>query len=71
MLLDTAETATRIGKSQSWLNHARQTGDGPRYLKVGHAVRYRVEDVDRWLASKTRIRVWNFDEKDGEGIAAK
>jgi predicted DNA-binding transcriptional regulator AlpA len=62
MLLDTAETAGRTGKSESWLNHARQTGEGPPYLKIGHAVRYRVEDVDRWLASKARTRIWDFDK---------
>lgn len=71
MLLNTAETAARTGKSLSWLNHARQTGEGPEYLKIGAAVRYRVEDVDRWLASKSRTRVWTFDEKDCEAKAAK
>jgi len=70
MLLDTPQTAKRTGKSVSWLNHARQTGDGPEYLKIGHAVRYRVEDVDRWLESKARTRIWDFDEKDREAKVA-
>lgn len=71
MLLDTAETAARTGKSVSWLNHARQTGEGPEYLKIGAAVRYRIEDVDRWLASKARSRVWAFDEMDRQAKAVK
>ncbi|MET3521456.1 helix-turn-helix transcriptional regulator [Mesorhizobium abyssinicae] len=61
MLLNTEQTSKKTGKSISWLNHARQSGEGPTYLKLGHTVRYRVEDVDAWLASKARTRVWNFD----------
>lgn len=60
-LLDTEETAAKIRKSVSWLNHARQTGSGPRYLKLGHTVRYRDEDVDAWLAKQARTRIWDFD----------
>jgi predicted DNA-binding transcriptional regulator AlpA len=60
-LLNTAQAAERIGMSVSWLNHARQTGEGPVFLKIGVNVKYRVEDVDAWLASKTRTRVWQFD----------
>lgn len=28
-------------------------GEGPPYLKVGRAVRYRRVDVERWLAERT------------------
>lgn len=68
--IDTEQAAARIGKSTSWLNHARQTGDGPPYRKIGRSVLYHVEDVDRWLESKVRTRVWTFDEKDREAKAA-
>lgn len=60
-LLKSEEVAARIDKSISWLNHARQTGMGPKYLKIGHQVRYRPEDVDAWLDEKARTRVWEFD----------
>lgn len=70
MFIDTEKAAARIGKSASWLNHARQTGDGPPYRKVGRSVLYHVEDVDRWLESKTRTRVWDFDAKDREAKTA-
>jgi predicted DNA-binding transcriptional regulator AlpA len=60
MLLISKEVAERIRKSVSWLNHARQTGTGPRYLKIGHQVRYRSEDVDAWLEEQARTRVWEF-----------
>ena len=60
-LLVSAEVAERIRKSVSWVNHARQDGTGPRYLKVGWQVRYRREDVDAWLEGQSRTRVWDFD----------
>lgn len=61
MLLTSKETAARVRKSESWLNHARQTGTGPRYLKIGHQVRYRPEDIDSWLEQQVRTRIWEFD----------
>ena len=32
----------------------RVKGTGPSYVKIGHLVRYRVEDLDKWLASQVR-----------------
>jgi hypothetical protein len=65
MLRTEQEIAEKIRKSLSWLQHMRQTGGGPPYLKIGHAVRYRDEDVDAWLAGLERNRVWEFDNNDG------
>ena len=64
MLLTEQEVAERIRKSLNWLQHARQTGVGPPYLKIGHAVRYRDEDVDAWLEAQLRQKVWEFDNDD-------
>lgn len=64
MLLTSTEVAARIRKSVSWVNHARSTGTGPRYLKIGHQVRYRQEDVDGWLEGQARNRVWEFDRTE-------
>lgn len=60
-LLTTEQTAERIGKSKSWVEHARQTGEGPKYLKIGISVRYRPEDVSSWLEAQARTKVWDFD----------
>jgi hypothetical protein len=30
----------------------RLLGKGPRYIKVGAAVRYRLEDVNNWLETR-------------------
>ncbi|HLK76948.1 MAG TPA: helix-turn-helix domain-containing protein [Streptosporangiaceae bacterium] len=36
------------------LAHWRHRGGGPPYLKTGHRVRYRPEDVREWLAAGGR-----------------
>ncbi len=49
------ETARYIGMSESFLRQSRMNGDrhnrtpGPKYLKIGRAVRYLKEDLDIWL----------------------
>lgn len=48
------EAATLLGLSASTLNKWRVQGCGPRYVKLGRAVLYRVEDLDRWLQEHTR-----------------
>ena len=63
MLRTSTEVAQRIRKSVSWVNHARSTGAGPRYLKIGAQVRYRDEDVDAWLEAQARNRVWEFNQE--------
>lgn len=32
----------------------RVQGTGPRYIKIGRLVRYRIEDLDAWLEAQTR-----------------
>jgi hypothetical protein len=34
------------------LRQWRYLGEGPRYLKVGATVRYRVHDVEAWLKAQ-------------------
>lgn len=58
--MTTADAATYICKSASWLNKSRMTGDGPVYLKIGGAVRYLRADLDAWLAGKRRTAIYDF-----------
>lgn len=53
-LLDTAEAAKRLKLSSSMLEKLRVYGGGPAYLKLGRSVRYRVEDLSRWLEDRVR-----------------
>lgn len=63
MYLTTREAAEKYPPSESWFNHARQTGVGPRYLKIGNRVFYRPEDIEEWLERNARSRVWEFDRE--------
>jgi hypothetical protein len=49
-LLEPAELARLLKRPEGWLAKRRAAGGGPRFLKVGGAVRYRRRDVDAWLA---------------------
>ncbi len=54
MLVDTKSAARIIAMSIGWLNAARLKGTGPRFVRVGaKAVRYRVSDLEAWLAANT------------------
>jgi predicted DNA-binding transcriptional regulator AlpA len=48
------EVSHRLRKPESWLAKARVTGIGPKFVKVGGAIRYRRSDVDAWLIERTR-----------------
>jgi predicted site-specific integrase-resolvase len=45
------EAAPRLGVSPHTLRTWRRLGRGPRYLKLGKAVRYRPEDVEAYKAA--------------------
>jgi predicted DNA-binding transcriptional regulator AlpA len=53
-LLDTGAAARRLGVSPSFLAKARMQGTGPRYRKLGRAVRYAQADLDHWLMACSR-----------------
>jgi predicted DNA-binding transcriptional regulator AlpA len=50
-VVDTIGAAQRTGLAVPTLEKLRCTGGGPRYCKLGRAVRYRVSDLDDWVAS--------------------
>ena len=52
--LTPAELAERLGVSVRTLTDWRYRGIGPRFLKVGVHIRYRVADVLAW--EQTRVR---------------
>lgn len=41
--------ANYVGLSVPTLQKKRSNGDGPRFLKLGRSVRYRLSDLDAWL----------------------
>ena len=50
--LDTHEAAKRTGLASATLRKLRLTGEGPPFMKLGRAVRYRREDLDAWLEAR-------------------
>ena len=53
-LVDTKKAAVIVNQSESQLNKLRLTGQGPEYVKLGRSVRYEVEALERWIASRRR-----------------
>ena len=51
-ILTTLEAAQYVRLGKPTLERARVTGEGPRYAKLGGAVRYRRADLDAWLESR-------------------
>ncbi|GMM62379.1 helix-turn-helix transcriptional regulator [Novosphingobium pituita] len=52
-VLTTEEAAKLLKLSQPTMNRFRVKGDGPVYVKLGGAVRYRQCDLETWLESRT------------------
>ncbi len=50
-LLTTAEAAEIVRLSQAHLEKMRVYGRGPRFVRLGHAVRYRRADLAIWVES--------------------
>jgi excisionase family DNA binding protein len=50
--LDSAAASRHLGVSKSTLEKLRVYGGGPKFLKLGRLVRYRIEDLEQWLAER-------------------
>ena len=62
-LLNTIEAAEALRLAAGTLEKLRTYGGGPRYVKLGRAVRYRREDLDAWLSDRL---IANTSEDQGE-----
>ena len=51
--LSPAELSERLGIPVETLKRWRRTGFGPRFLRAGRHIRYRLTDVEAW--EKTRL----------------
>jgi hypothetical protein len=51
-LMSEAQVAEILGKPPRTLRQWRYLGIGPKYLKVGATVRYRMRDVEAWLEAQ-------------------
>ncbi|MBL8238622.1 MAG: helix-turn-helix domain-containing protein [Bryobacterales bacterium] len=55
-LLTPAQVAELTQIAEQTLAHYRSAGTGPPYLKFGGHVRYRVEDLDDWIARQVQAQ---------------
>jgi predicted DNA-binding transcriptional regulator AlpA len=53
-LLHSAQVAKLLGVSSSWLAKSRLNGTGPRFIKIGRAVRYGMSGVREFILSRQR-----------------
>jgi hypothetical protein len=53
-MLTPKEAARMLKLSVSWLAKSRLRGDGPRFVKSGHAVRYPLPYLRDYIRSRTR-----------------
>jgi predicted DNA-binding transcriptional regulator AlpA len=53
-MLDTKEAAGYLGLAAITLQIWRSQGRGPRYVRMGRAIRYRMADLDTWVDQQTR-----------------
>lgn len=54
MLIHEREAAQFLGMSIAWMQRSRWHGDGPPYIKIKHAVRYRMSDLETWVAGRVQ-----------------
>jgi hypothetical protein len=54
-LLTARDAGNFLRLSISWLAKARMRGDGPPYVKLGRAIRYREGALVQWLRSQQRL----------------
>lgn len=52
--LNTPAAGEYVGLAARTLEKLRIVGGGPRFVKLGRAVRYRPVDLDDWLAARLR-----------------
>jgi predicted DNA-binding transcriptional regulator AlpA len=52
--VDEAFASTITGMSPAWFQRARWSGGGPPYVKVGRAVRYRLDELINWFEDRKR-----------------
>lgn len=51
-LFTVQEAAEKLRISKASLNRWRGTGEGPNFMKLGGAVRYRDSDINEWLEAQ-------------------
>jgi predicted DNA-binding transcriptional regulator AlpA len=70
-LLTTQAASELLGIDRRTLERYRVTGAGPKFVKMQQVVRYRVEDLQAWLASRTVSSTSESTRKSARRIEAE
>ncbi len=62
---DTRGAAEYLACSASFLEKCRVTGGGPAFVKLGRAVRYRIEDLDAFARARVHGATSEYTPKPG------
>lgn len=54
VLIDETALSRRLLTKPATLSRWRYAGKGPRFVKVGRLVRYKLSDVEAWLSQQER-----------------
>lgn len=52
-MMNEKDAAAYLGMSVKWLQQGRCKNFGPRYVKMGKAVRYAQSELDRYVENRT------------------
>jgi DNA-binding transcriptional MerR regulator len=58
-LLSTADLARRFNLPERTITHWRETRTGPPFIRLGSRVRYRAQDVEKWLDQQAKASGWS------------
>jgi predicted DNA-binding transcriptional regulator AlpA len=45
------DAAVYLNYSRAYLRVSRRMGRGPAFIRIGRSIRYRIQDLDQWLAA--------------------
>ncbi len=66
-LLTVSGAAEFLQLSESWLNKARISGDGPRFIKMGRSVRYSLQALEEFKRANARRSTAEYECRPGPG----
>ncbi len=69
-LLTPHQTAKLLGVSMKTLDRWRWEGKGPRFVKIGHGIRYRPHDLQSYIASRVFNSTSGYSAERKEAAAA-
>lgn len=65
-LISAKQTARMLGVHPNTLCKWRIRGIGPRYMKIGQKIIYRVSDIDDWLGRRTYDNTTQYGNDHGK-----